>query len=55
MLADGRSAQRRGEMELGRLAGLLPPLRCADGYVTLGALEPKFWQAYGAAASGART
>ena len=42
MLADG-SAPRRGEL---RLAGGLVcyrPYRCADGYVTLGALEPKFW------------
>ena len=22
------------------------PYRCADGWVTLGALEPKFWQAW---------
>jgi crotonobetainyl-CoA:carnitine CoA-transferase CaiB-like acyl-CoA transferase len=42
MLAAG-SAPRRGEL---RLAGGLVcyrPYRCADGYVTLGALEPKFW------------
>jgi alpha-methylacyl-CoA racemase len=42
MLADG-SVPRRGEL---RLAGALVcyrPYRCADGYVTLGALEPKFW------------
>ena len=42
MLADG-SVPRRGEL---RLAGGLVcyrPYRCADGYVTLGALEPKFW------------
>ena len=42
MLADGR-VPRRGEL---RLAGGLVcyrPYRCADGYVTLGALEPKFW------------
>jgi len=41
-LADG-SIPRRGEL---RLAGGLVcyrPYRCADGYVTLGALEPKFW------------
>ncbi len=30
------------------------PYRCADGYVTLGALEPKFWQAW-CAGSAART
>ncbi|MBV8219785.1 MAG: CoA transferase [Solirubrobacterales bacterium] len=42
MLADG-STPRRGEL---RLAGGLVcyrPYECADGYVTLGALEPKFW------------
>jgi len=42
MLADG-SAPRRGAL---RLAGGLVcyrPYECADGYVTLGALEPKFW------------
>ena len=42
MLADGRTP-RRGEL---RLAGWLVcyrPYACADGYVTLGALEPKFW------------
>jgi alpha-methylacyl-CoA racemase len=45
MLADG-SVPRRGEL---RLAGSLVcyrPYRCADGYVTLGALEPKFWAAF---------
>jgi alpha-methylacyl-CoA racemase len=39
-------AVRRGE---GQLAGALTcyrPYRCADGYVTLGALEPKFWRAW---------
>jgi alpha-methylacyl-CoA racemase len=42
--ADG-AVPRRGELEL---AGGLPcyrPYACADGHVTLGALEPKFWQA----------
>jgi len=42
--ADG-AVPRRGELEL---AGGLPcyrPYACADGWVTLGALEPKFWQA----------
>jgi alpha-methylacyl-CoA racemase len=42
MLADGQ-VPRRGEL---RLAGGLVcyrPYRCRDGYVTLGALEPKFW------------
>jgi alpha-methylacyl-CoA racemase len=42
--ADG-AVPRRGELEL---AGGLPcyrPYACSDGWVTLGALEPKFWQA----------
>jgi len=42
--ADG-AVPRRGELEL---AGGLPCYRtyaCADGWVALGALEPKFWQA----------
>jgi crotonobetainyl-CoA:carnitine CoA-transferase CaiB-like acyl-CoA transferase len=42
--ADG-AVPRRGELEL---AGGLPcyrPYECADGWVALGALEPKFWQA----------
>jgi alpha-methylacyl-CoA racemase len=45
MLAGG-PVPRRGEL---RLAGGLVcyrPYRCADGYVTLGALEPKFWNAF---------
>jgi len=40
-----RAVPRRGELEL---AGGLPcyrPYACADGWVTLGALEPKFWLA----------
>jgi crotonobetainyl-CoA:carnitine CoA-transferase CaiB-like acyl-CoA transferase len=39
----GAPAPRRGELDL---AGRLPcyrPYRCADGWVALGALEPKFW------------
>jgi alpha-methylacyl-CoA racemase len=42
--ADG-AVPRRGELEL---AGGLPcyrPYACADGWVALGALEPKFWRA----------
>jgi alpha-methylacyl-CoA racemase len=45
MLAGG-PVPRRGGL---RLAGGLVcyrPYRCADGYVTLGALEPKFWSAF---------
>jgi alpha-methylacyl-CoA racemase len=43
--ADG-APPRRGGLELG--GGLLcyRPYRCADGWVALGALEPKFWQAW---------
>jgi crotonobetainyl-CoA:carnitine CoA-transferase CaiB-like acyl-CoA transferase len=43
--ADG-AAPRRGELELA--GGLLcyRPYRCADGWVALGALEPKFWRAW---------
>ncbi len=43
--ADGL-VPRRGELEL---AGGLPcyrPYACADGWVALGALEPKFWHAF---------
>jgi crotonobetainyl-CoA:carnitine CoA-transferase CaiB-like acyl-CoA transferase len=42
----GGTSPRRGEL---RLAGGLVcyrPYKCADGYVTLGALEPKFWTAF---------
>src|SRR5690242_11482361 len=44
-LADG-SAPARGGLELA--GGLLcyRPYRCADGWVALGALEPKFWAAW---------
>jgi alpha-methylacyl-CoA racemase len=45
MLATGTPPQR-GEL---RLAGSLTcyrPYACADGWVTLGALEPKFWSAF---------
>jgi alpha-methylacyl-CoA racemase len=44
-LAEGR-APERGSLELG--GGLLcyRPYRCADGWVALGALEPKFWRAW---------
>jgi alpha-methylacyl-CoA racemase len=44
-LADGRTP-RRGATELA--GGLLcyRPYRCADGWVALGALEPKFWRAW---------
>jgi crotonobetainyl-CoA:carnitine CoA-transferase CaiB-like acyl-CoA transferase len=44
-LAEGRS-QRRGELELGGRLLCYRPYRCADGWVTCGALEPKFWAAW---------
>jgi len=40
--ATGRAA-RRGELMLAGSIACYRPYRCADGYVTLGALEPKFW------------
>jgi crotonobetainyl-CoA:carnitine CoA-transferase CaiB-like acyl-CoA transferase len=43
--ASGR-ADRRGESVLAGAIICYRPYRCADGYVTLGALEPKFWQAF---------
>jgi len=45
MLAEGVTP-RRGELELAGGLVCYRPYRCADGYVTLGALEPKFWQAF---------
>jgi alpha-methylacyl-CoA racemase len=44
-LASGRPA-RRGEVQLGGALTCYRPYKCADGYVTLGALEPKFWRAW---------
>jgi len=38
--------QRRGEMELGGRFVCYRPYACADGWVTLGALEPKFFAAF---------
>jgi crotonobetainyl-CoA:carnitine CoA-transferase CaiB-like acyl-CoA transferase len=43
--ATGR-APRRGELGLAGRYICYRPYECADGYVTLGALEPKFWQAW---------
>jgi alpha-methylacyl-CoA racemase len=37
---------RRGESALAGSIICYRPYRCADGYVTLGALEPKFWKAF---------
>jgi crotonobetainyl-CoA:carnitine CoA-transferase CaiB-like acyl-CoA transferase len=44
-LATGR-APVRGELQLSGSLTCYRPYRCADGYVTLGALEPKFWRAW---------
>jgi alpha-methylacyl-CoA racemase len=37
---------QRGDLELAGSLVCYRPYACADGYVTLGALEPKFWQAW---------
>jgi alpha-methylacyl-CoA racemase len=42
MLASGQ-VPRRGRLPLGGGIICYRPYRCADGHVTLGALEPKFW------------
>ncbi len=42
--ADG-DVPRRGELPLAGSLICYRPYACADGWVTLGALEPKFWQA----------
>jgi alpha-methylacyl-CoA racemase len=46
--AEGFAAgfRRRGELQLGGALTCYRPYKCADGYVTLGALEPKFWSAF---------
>lgn len=44
-LADGE-VPRRGELELAGGLVCYRPYACADGWVTLGALEPKFWEAW---------
>jgi alpha-methylacyl-CoA racemase len=43
--ADGVVPQRGG-LELAGSLVCYRPYQCADGWVTLGALEPKFWQAW---------
>jgi alpha-methylacyl-CoA racemase len=43
--ADG-SVPRRGGLPLAGSLVCYRPYECADGWVTLGALEPKFWQAW---------
>jgi alpha-methylacyl-CoA racemase len=37
---------RRGDLELAGSLVCYRPYACADGWVTLGALEPKFWQGW---------
>ncbi|MBA3328567.1 MAG: CoA transferase [Solirubrobacterales bacterium] len=44
-LADGEVPERGGESLAGALV-CYRPYQCADGWVTLGALEPKFWKAW---------
>jgi crotonobetainyl-CoA:carnitine CoA-transferase CaiB-like acyl-CoA transferase len=44
-LAEG-VVPRRGHLELAGSLVCYRPYECADGWVTLGALEPKFWQAW---------
>jgi alpha-methylacyl-CoA racemase len=39
-------APERGDLELAGALVCYRPYECADGWVTLGALEPKFWQAF---------
>jgi alpha-methylacyl-CoA racemase len=43
--ADG-AVPRRGELPLAGSLICYRPYECADGWVSLGALEPKFWQAW---------
>src|SRR5277367_763428 len=43
--ADG-TLPRRGELPLAGSLICYRPYECADGWVTLGALEPKFWQSW---------
>jgi crotonobetainyl-CoA:carnitine CoA-transferase CaiB-like acyl-CoA transferase len=44
-LADG-AVPRRGALDLGGGLVCYRPYRCADGWITIGALEPKFWAAF---------
>lgn len=39
-------APQRGDLELAGSLVCYRPYECADGWVSLGALEPKFWQAW---------
>jgi alpha-methylacyl-CoA racemase len=45
LMATGE-APRRGELPLAGRFNCYRPYECADGWVSLGALEPKFWQAW---------
>jgi crotonobetainyl-CoA:carnitine CoA-transferase CaiB-like acyl-CoA transferase len=40
------ASPRRGDLELAGSLLCYRPYACADGWVTLGALEPKFWSAF---------
>jgi alpha-methylacyl-CoA racemase len=44
-LAEG-VVPRRGTLDLGGGLVCYQPYRCADGWITIGALEPKFWAAF---------
>jgi alpha-methylacyl-CoA racemase len=44
-LAEG-VVPRRGTLDLGGGLVCYRPYRCADGWITIGALEPKFWAAF---------
>jgi len=45
LFAEGRTP-RRGDLELGGRLVCYRPYPCKDGWVTCGALEPKFWAAW---------
>jgi alpha-methylacyl-CoA racemase len=45
-LATGGASPARGDLELAGRLICYRPYACSDGWVTLGALEPKFWQAW---------
>jgi alpha-methylacyl-CoA racemase len=40
------ASRRRGDVMLAGSLTCYRPYKCTDGYVTLGALEPKFWRAW---------
>ena len=46
VLLAGGEPQRRGEQILGGRLLCYRPYACADGHVSMGALEPKFWAAF---------